>query len=78
MQAITAPETVPFSKVRAFLSDLGIDGVQAQFLTRFECGIDGVHVEMYALNEEGHPYFPTPGSKDVAMHSISMRLDLDA
>jgi hypothetical protein len=75
MQTITAPETVPLSKIKAFLADLGID---AKHLINFECGVDGVHVEMYALNEDGHPYFANPSTGEAAVHRISMQLDRDA
>ena len=75
MQMITAPETVPLSKIKAFLTDLGID---AKHLVHFECGVDGVYVEMWALNEDGQPYFANPSASEAAMHRISMQLDRDA
>ena len=67
------PDTVPISKVRAFLTDLGIDFTHVR---QFRVGMDGVHVDSMALDEKGRVYAAPNG--DIAMHSISIRLDRDA
>lgn len=66
------PESIPFSKVRAFLADLGID---AKYLREFYCGMGGVYVEVVALDKDGKPY---ANGTDIAMHRIAIPLDQDA
>lgn len=73
-QTITAPDTIPMSKVRAFLADLGLN---TTYLRELVCGMNGVYVEVMAQDADGKPYF-VPGTNEVAVHRISMRLDLDA
>lgn len=70
---IDVPDTIPLSKVRAFLADLGID---VKGLRELVVGIDGVYAEVMALDAKGSPYFEGNGS--VAMHRIALQLDRDA
>lgn len=68
------PESIPLSKIQAFLADLGID---ATYLREFHCGSDGVYVEVLALDKDGEPYVHGP-SHDVAVHRIAIPLDNEA
>lgn len=69
---LDVPDTIPMSKVRAFLADLGID---AKYLREFYCGMGGVYVEVVALDKDGKPY---ANGTDIAMHRIAIPLDQDA
>lgn len=70
------PDTIPVSKVEAFLADLGLD-VTSQHLIGFRAGDDGVYAEWYAVDADGFRYFE-PASGKVATHRIAIRLDRDA
>lgn len=69
---LAVPDAVPFSKVRQFLADLGIN---AEYLREFYCGMSGVYVEVIALDAEGHPYVE---GDELAVHKIALPLDRDA
>lgn len=68
------PDSIPLSKVKAFLADLGVDDTG---LLEFHCGMGGVYAELYAHNESGHKYL-NPDGKTVATHRIAIPLDRDA
>jgi hypothetical protein len=70
---MNVPESIPWSKLRAFLADLGID---VTHLRELRIGYDGVQAEVVALDAKGKLYL-TPGG-DIAVHRISMRLDHSA
>jgi hypothetical protein len=76
LKTFDVPETVPFSKLKAFLADLGFD-VSSEHLIGFRAGADGVFAEWYAVNEDGYRYYE-PVSGEVATHRIAIRLDTDA
>jgi len=69
---VEVPESIPLSKVRAFVEELGID---AKYLREFSCGMSGVYVEAVALDANGKPY---ANGDEIAMHRISIPLDREA
>jgi hypothetical protein len=74
MKTLDVPATIPLSKVRAFLTDLGIP---LEDTIELNIGTDGVYVEMWARNENGAHYIPA-ASKEPARHRIAIPLDVDA
>ena len=66
------PESIPLSKVREFVTELGLN---PKYLREFSCGMSGVYVEVVALDAEGRPY---ANGDEIAMHTISIPLDRDA
>lgn len=74
MKSIDVPDTLPMSKVRAFVADLGLD---PKFLRELHVGLDGVYVEVLALNDKGQPYVDA-GGLEPAMHRIAVRLDTES
>jgi hypothetical protein len=74
MKTFDVPDSIPRSKVRAFLEDLGLPNSN---LIELNVGTGGVYVEMWALDEDGRRYV-TPGTKEAARHRIAIPLDRDA
>lgn len=72
-QTFAVPDTISLAKVQAILADLGIE-TDPRHIREVVIGIDGVHVELIALSDDGQPYM-TPDGRDIATHRISMRLD---
>jgi hypothetical protein len=68
------PDSIPISKVRAFVAELGIP---AEDLRDFTCGVSGVYVEVYARDKTGQKYYDA-GSGSTAVHRISIPLDRTA
>lgn len=71
---LDVPDTIPLSKVQAFLADLGF---QLDDLIELTVGIRGVHVEMYARNTLGKHY-REQGDVMPARHTIALELDREA
>lgn len=74
MQTFDVPDTIPLSKVQAFLADLGIglnDTIQLNI------GVGGVYVELWASDGNGQRYIEH-GSTAAATHRIAIKLDRDA
>jgi hypothetical protein len=74
MKTFDVPDTIPLSKVRAFLTDLGFP---LDDLIDLNVGTSGVYVELWARNADGQRYIPV-GARDAARHEIAIPLDRDA
>ena len=66
---IEVPESIPLSKVQAFLAELGF---KAKNMREFHVGLDGVYAEITALRD-GRPYLSDDGT--LAVHRIAIPLD---
>lgn len=74
MKTFDVPDTIPLTKIQAFLSDLDLP---LGDLIELNVGGGGVYVELWALNEDGQRYC-NPGTKEAARHRIAIRLDRDS
>lgn len=67
------PDSVPLSKVRGFLAELGLpmDG-----LIDFRCGMQGVYLEVAAKDAAGKRYVNS--DRTLAVHHIAIPLDRES
>jgi hypothetical protein len=67
------PETIPMSKVTAFLADLGLD---VKDLRQLNIGKDGLYAVFMARDDKGSRYLN--GDGELALHQIAIPLDWEA